>query len=222
MRFAYSLAPRSGERARERGSSNPWWLCQDAPVNGGHLKYALRKVGQWSYEPKYNGWRALLHVPTGAMWNRHGKRLSIASEFAPAVGVLKRSRFEWLDVEALERRHSLGRGSLIVLDCLGVPFLGVAYAPRRSEGLYAGIVGAGLGETLIQTLKPSDNAVYIPPVYGEAERDELWQQLQDVNRCLGCDFYEGLVAKRNDSLYPIQLNSPDQTTPTWMKHRFIK
>jgi hypothetical protein len=35
-------------------------------------------------------------------------------------------------------------------------------------------------------------------------------------------FYEAFVAKRNDSLYPVQLNSPEQTTPTWMKHRFIK
>jgi hypothetical protein len=59
---------------------------------------------------------------------------------------------------------------------------------------------------------------------GEARRlaGELWKQLQDVNRCLGCGFYEGLVARRSDSLYPIQLNSPDQTTPAWMKHRFIE
>jgi hypothetical protein len=203
------------------------------PVNGGHLKYALRKVGQWSYEPKYNGWRAIVHVPTSAMWNRHGERLTIAREFVPALEALKRAEpFEWLDVEALERRHSLGRGSLIVLDCPSAP------SPHmRGEGqgevsnfdyearttlLYAGIIASGIGECLIQTLTPADNHVYIPPVYGESERDELWQQLQEVNKALGCDFYEGLVAKRNDSLYPLQLNSPDQTTPTWMKHRFIK
>jgi hypothetical protein len=52
------------------------------------------------------------------MWNRHGERLTIARDFAPALEILKRSQFEWLDVEALERRHNLGRGSLIVLDCL--------------------------------------------------------------------------------------------------------
>jgi hypothetical protein len=92
----------------------------------------------------------------------------------------------------------------------------------RTTMLYAGIVHADLGECLIQTLKPEDNRIYIPPVYSEEERDERWQQLQDVNRYLGCDFYEGLVAKKKDSIYPIQLNSPDQATPTWMKHRFIK
>jgi hypothetical protein len=193
------------------------------PVNGGHLKFALRKVGRWSYEPKYNGWRAIVHTPTGAMWNRHGQRLTIARDFQPALEILKKAQdqFEWLDVEALERRHKLGQGSLIVLDCIGVPYLGFDYE-LRVESLYNGIVASGLGECLPQTLTPTDNMVYIPPVYGEGERDELWQQLQDANRCLGCDFYEGLVAKRNDSLYPLQLNSPNQTTATWMKHRFLK
>ncbi len=196
------------------------------PVNGGHLDYALRTPDRKSYEPKYNGWRAIVHTPTGALWNRHGKRLSIARKFAPALEILKRSNFEWLDGEGLARRHSLGRGSLIVLDCPGAPFPGVPDYEARTDMLYAGIIGAGLGECLIQTLKPEDNKVYIPPVYGEEERDELWQQLQDMNNSLRREganaFYEGRVAKRKDSLYPIQLNNPDQTTPTWMKHRFIK
>jgi hypothetical protein len=86
------------------------------PINGGHLDRALPKVGEWSYEPKYNGWRAIIHVPSGTMWNRHGKLLSIAREFETALAILKRTGIEWLDVEALERRHALGRGSLIVLD----------------------------------------------------------------------------------------------------------
>jgi hypothetical protein len=200
------------------------------PVNGGHLKYALGKVGQWSYEPKYNGWRAIVHVPTGAIWNRHGERLTIAREFAPVLETLKRSQFEWLDVEALERRHNLGRGSLIVLDCPSArsPHMQgegevahFQYESRRTL-LYAGIIANGIGECLIQTLKPEENKIYIPPVYGEGKRNEIWHQLQDVNKALGCDFYEGLVAKKSDSLYPLQLNSPEQTTATWMKHRFIK
>jgi ATP-dependent DNA ligase len=61
------------------------------PVNGGHLKHALRKVGDWSYEPKYNGWRAVVHVPTSTMWNRHGERLTIAREFAPALATLAKA-----------------------------------------------------------------------------------------------------------------------------------
>jgi hypothetical protein len=192
------------------------------PLNGGHLKNALPKVGEWFYEPKYNGWRAIVDVPTGTMWNRHGKLLTIAGEFSRALAILKSTKFTWLDVEALERRHTLGRGSLIVLDCPGVT--AVPYVDRL-QSLYDGLVAGGHAECLLQTLKPEDNAVYIPPSYDEGERDELWQQLQDVNKALGCkpgsEFYEGLVAKRADSLYPLQLNSPDQTTSGWMKHRFV-
>ena len=188
------------------------------PVNGGHLDHALPKVGAWSYEPKYNGWRAIVHVTTGTMWNRHGRRLTIAAEFSTALALLKRSGFEWLDVEALERRHDLGRGSLIILDC---PGLNLPYESRVNL-LQRNIAGAGLGICLAHVQKPKDNAVYLPPVHSLSDLDDLWMQLQDVNRAFDCPFYEGVVAKRNDSLYPIQLNNPDQATPTWMKHRFLK
>src|ERR1043165_28768 len=92
------------------------------PVNGGPLPKALPKTGRWIYEPKYNGWRTLVHVPTGAMFNRKCEPLSIASEFAQGVALrqsaLDADAFEWADCEALERRHGIGRGSLIVLDVI--------------------------------------------------------------------------------------------------------
>ena len=34
------------------------------PVNGGAFPRALPKRGTWSYEPKLNGWRTLVHTPT--------------------------------------------------------------------------------------------------------------------------------------------------------------
>jgi hypothetical protein len=192
--------------------TEPIFLSYPArPVNGGHLHYALKKVGPWSYEPKYNGWRALLHVPTGAMWNRHGKRLSIACEFARVVHLLKLTPFTWLDVEALSRRHGLGKGSLIVLDCLDKPHL--PYAERRT------VLSAAI-PTLPVATKPADKSDYLPPCYSDPLL--VWDQLQEVNQTLGCDFYEGMVAKRDDSPYPIQLNASEQTYPQWMKHRFIK
>jgi ATP-dependent DNA ligase len=189
------------------------------PVNGGHLNQALPKRGQWFYEPKYNGWRAIVHTPTSTMWNRHGELLSITREFESALEILKCSPLEWLDVEALERRHNLGRGSLVVLDC---PSLRGLVYEQRTRRIYDSIGAMGLGECLIQTLKPEANKVYIAPSYGETELRELWQQLQEVNRCLKSIFYEGVVAKKANSLYPVQLNSPEQATATWMKHRFIK
>ena len=52
------------------------------PLQGGKLDRASKKTGLWFAEPKFNGWRALVHCPSGAMWNRHGGLLSIAGEFA--------------------------------------------------------------------------------------------------------------------------------------------
>ena len=53
------------------------------------------------------------------MWNRHGTLLTIADCFRPALAALAKlaSRgLVWADCEALERRHNLGRGTLVVLD----------------------------------------------------------------------------------------------------------
>ena len=46
------------------------------PIQGGKLDRAPKKIGLWYAEPKYNGWRAVVHCPSGTMWNRHGGRLS--------------------------------------------------------------------------------------------------------------------------------------------------
>ena len=59
------------------------------PLNGGPLELTPPKPGQWGYEPKYNGWRALVHAPTGSMFNRYGQPLSIAAEFGRALKRLR-------------------------------------------------------------------------------------------------------------------------------------
>src|SRR5713226_5221799 len=87
------------------------------PLNGGRFGLVTKKaVHLWSM--KVNGWRALIHTPTGTMFNRQGEELTIAGEFAEALEDLSRSSIEWLDCEALERRHNIGRGSLIILDAV--------------------------------------------------------------------------------------------------------
>src|SRR6266852_7235894 len=103
------------------------------PINGGSLELALPKPGHWCYEPKYNGWRALVHAPTGLMFNRYGQPLSVAAEFGSALKCLRKivlsaggSAVEWFDCEALDRRHALGRGTLLVFDYItahGEPWL---------------------------------------------------------------------------------------------------
>ena len=105
------------------------------PIQGGRLELAPPKRGLWFAEPKLNGWRALIHTPTGTVWNRHGTPLTIAECFRPALAALAKlaSRgLVWADCEALERRHNLGRGTLVVLDV--IPESGTPIYEQRNKG----------------------------------------------------------------------------------------
>ena len=185
------------------------------PVNGGPFDKAPPKSGEWLYEPKYNGWRALVHVPTGSLFNRHGQSLSIGEEFVDAILELQRindavCRIEWLDCEALERRHRIGQGCLVVLDLIDE-----ASQPCR--------VRRELLHDLFPepaSLRPATAKFPLLSVPPAVFADTAWHDLQRINREIGCPFYEGLVAKRADSTYPIQHRSPHETFPFWVKHRW--
>lgn len=189
------------------------------PVNGGPLPKAQRKHGDWYYEPKYNGWRALVHVPTGTMFNRKNERLSIEREFAAALTILREAyaEFEWLDCEALERRHNLGRGTLVVLD---IPSAAETYLNRRRRLETCGVSGSGMVIPHCASQPLQNNTVYLTPSVKQGET--LWNLLREANGpdMLGCEFYEGVVAKRADSRYPHQLRSASEEFPFWMKHRW--
>ncbi len=181
------------------------------PVNGGPwpAAAALPRPGTWAFEPKYNGWRTLVHVPTGTMFNRHGQRLSIEDEFAPALDCLRRLDLApWLDCEALERRHGIGRGCLIVLD---IPVPTLTYTQRRH------IVERVRRLDCEDFMEPG---IYCPPSFEQQYATDVWEKLQLRNQRLGADFYEGLVAKRTDSTYPVQTESDSRTFPGWVKHRW--
>ena len=190
------------------------------PVNGGPLEKALPKSGEWIVRGKYNGWRAWIHTPTRSMFNRKNEPLSIADEFKEALDVACRLPFEWLDVEALERRHKIGQGSLIILD---TPILGPA------EARYSIIRSAALGNGgCLEHTWPDDrlenNCVYLPLTLkhsiGRTSELLFWQALKSSNTLLGCEFWEGVVAVKNNSKYPIQLRNAEQDYPFWMKHRW--
>jgi ATP-dependent DNA ligase len=184
------------------------------PTNGGGKPGSL--PGNFIYETKDNGWRALVHIETGTMFNRKGELLSIADEFKPALelmrGTLDAEYFKWADCEALERRHGIGRGCLVVLDVVPEPaHADASYAERR--------------RWLDAVLRPHDLAPFTPdgvPLLCLAPQifPSDWDWLQAINQRLGCEFYEGMVAKRADSPYNIQLVSPDQTTSAWVKYRW--
>ena len=179
------------------------------PINGGNLLKARPKRGDWQYEPKYNGWRTLVHVPTGTMFNRHGQQLTIAKEFSDALQILRQWHFEWLDCEALERRHNIGRGTLIVLDVI-LPNL--TYVERRE------ILERVIFQVEMQSTRLGDNQVYLP--FNTVQGETLYGILKEANATLGCEFFEGVVAKRADSVYPIQLLSPETEFPQWIKYRW--
>ena len=194
------------------------------PIQGGRLELAPPKRGLWYAEPKLNGWRTLIHTPSSTMWNRHGTLLTIADCFRPALATLAKLAnrgLVWADCEALERRHNLGRGTLVMLDM--VPESGTpTYEQRR---------------TILETLLPIDavfsgdtsnpvpcgTVALIPTLRAGSHADALayYQHLQAANRVMGCDFFEGVVVKRADSIYPVQVRSATEEFRGWCKHRFL-
>src|SRR5262245_38027093 len=108
------------------------------PTNGGALDCALPKVGPWSFEPKYRGWRALVRVPTGARFTRYLTPLTIQDELVPAIGMLRdhlnsdrlgpRLPSDWVDAEALLRCGNVC-GTLVVFDFIPEPRFGNALMP---------------------------------------------------------------------------------------------
>jgi hypothetical protein len=211
------------------------------------LPNAPAKTGEWFYEPKYNGWRALVHIPTGTMFNRKGKRLSVEKEFSAALDKLRAAwrsnlAFQWIDCEALERRHSIGRGTLIVLDAVPEQNTGLGSPVNRQAGCLPHVLNPCPplipGNEDYQSRRrwleldiplhtpltgvPADNSLYLVQNWSQpvVEALEIWQNLKYLNHLAGCEFYEGVVAKRADSLYPIQLLNPERECAAWVKYRW--
>ena len=198
------------------------------PVNGGPLGKASPKFGEYACEPKANGWRALAHWPSGRFWNRHGEPLSIADTFKPALADIQRRCTEarssmlvpdWLDLEAIDRRHGHMRGTMLVLDAItDVP---IPYEHRRQ--ILSDIFPA------FDYQNPCDEVrVRLIPSHPWSGARSLYDDLQQLNDQFDPNWratplnavFEGIVAKRVDSLYPVQLRSPREEFPKWVKHRF--
>jgi len=194
------------------------------PIQGGRLDLAPPKRGLWFVEPKLNGWRAIIHTPTGTMWNRHGALLTIADCFRPALAALAKfaSRgLVWADCEALERRHNLGRGTLVVLDV--IPESGTPIYTARRAMLESLLPCDPVFDGDTSRPVPSGAVVLTPARRIDSHADALafYQRLRDANRVMGCDFFEGVVMKRADSAYPVQLRSVTEEFRGWVKHRFL-
>lgn len=173
------------------------------PTTGGPLSEdSLKSLpGRWAFQPKVNGWRGVIHVPTLTVFNRHGELLSITEEFSESLDSLWETAapdMEWLDCEMLSRRHAVDRGKIIVLDWIvdRLPYW------QRHDVLENTFAQEGL-----ETISHTESAM------------GLWRALQQTNVRLGCDYYEGIVGKQWDSPYVLQY-SATKTTPLWVKWRF--
>lgn len=162
------------------------------------------------------------------MFNRHGQRMTIEKEFSAALALLSEAALwwtpqpvcdlEWLDCEGLDRRHPVGRGTLIVLDA---PLCPQIYRRRRwflSDHLphtsYLDIPERCEPNSVFLSYSlPADASTPQPGL-------SLWHELLVARDRLDCEFYEGVVAKRADSKYPVQLTSPEREFPYWVKHRW--
>lgn len=190
------------------------------PRQGGPLEVAIQAGAYRSndvrFQPKYNGWRAMLHTPTGAMFNRHGEPIvgEVVREFSAAVAKASRFPFEWLDVEALERRHEIGKGALIVLDWIVREPMTFAHRRRILELTFPRQAHVGM-ELFIES-----GDVLLVPDFDCGAALTLWERLPALNAQLACTFYEGVVSKTSASIYPIQLRSSSEECLDWIKHRF--
>ena len=191
------------------------------PIDGGPLQHAQPKPGVWYVEPKINDWRAMVHVPTLSMFNRLGEPFTIADKFKTALDRLRGMPFEWLDVLALERRHSIGRGSLILMDIMCseslIPYADYSTRRRRMETNCA-INGIQKHTALNEKIAP--NSVLLMPTYKAEGAAQLYAALQRCNTEMEEEFYEGVVMKKANAPYPVQLRNPDFKTAYWVKHRW--
>lgn len=188
-----------------------------APTNGGRFEDAPAKIGDWVWQPKVNEWRGICHVPTLTVWSQYGDLSTVEQQGKIAVALEELRPFaqvlEWLDIGIFENRHDLMKGSIVVFDWipnrLKLPHWDRRIILRQwfrtMPQSTVGILGASTGVYLV-----SEWYMNVPMI---------WEGLQQMNAALGKPFYEGLVAKRRDAIYPLQHRAKGKTH-LWVKHRF--
>jgi len=69
---------------------------------------------------------------------------------------------------------------------------------------------------------PENALLLTPSIRDEADAAmRLYLGLKAINARLGCQFFEGVVMKRGNAPYPVQLRSDSEECRTWIKHRFV-
>lgn len=189
------------------------------PIDGGPYPTCPPKLGRWATEPKWDGRRVLLHLPTMSLWNRKGAQLpdGIAAQYMAAAAMLADRTteiwcdlFEWMDCEGMGRIETgMYRGCLMLLD---LPRHKGDYVERRLA-----MRQIGLSELTYDTLRSTRDKAYIVPTYDRdsTDLDSMWR------RHVGHPLIEGFVMKKLDSQY-VGLSRPDGKSTTWVKHRYTQ
>jgi hypothetical protein len=182
------------------------------PKSGGRFDPDML-FGHWFYQPKYNGWRAFIDLEADLVFNRHGELMSIGDGFKRAIDSIRYMclslGIKHLDAEALERRHDVGRGSLILLDLPAV----TEDLETRMEMLSLVVDPHDINK------QPGAHSVHATPMFSEASARQAWTWMQQLNNVWGVEFYEGLIAKKAGSEYPTTWKATD-TFRHWVKFRF--
>lgn len=191
-----------------------------AALNGGPLESAPAKVGEWVWQPKVDGWRGVVHAPTMKLWSQYGELSSITDKFQVALHWLRvlhseESQYEWLDVELMNNRHAMMRGSIIVLDLI---VAGMEFSSRRKR-LEQMLAPLPFASELVGKRAANDEVYLINQGTPQVNPLAYYQHLRVDNDAIGAQFYEGLVAKRAASLYCFG-RKPKQITSDWIKHRW--
>ncbi len=200
-----------------------------APYDGGRLEFAPEKIGEWIWQPKVDDRRVVIHVPSQTIWNNEGK-LSIGNtqkhKFQVALDELKRIweehanvggyMSEWIDAGLMEYRHDMMRGCIIVFDLIVGQY--TFQERRRILEKMLTILRPDISTLLKGNFTIEDEAFLIHQWVVD-DPLELKKFLQEENEKIGKKFYEGLVAKKLNSLYHFGLSFKDKTTD-WIKHRF--
>lgn len=161
----------------------------------------------WEWQPKVNEERAVLHVPLGPLYNRHGALLDRrkADHYNQIVEEL-RIRFrshEWLDLGLIGFRDSetfrAARGAVIVFD---VPMVGEGTTWEERRTLLTCLPVLEIGETPVAGL-----AYRLPETHAAGELFE---------RTRGVPGLEGIVGRLLASPYN-QGDSRSMAKARWLK-----
>lgn len=185
-------------------------------MSGGRLEGAEPLGGTWSYRPKWNGRRVLCHLPTMRTWNRELEEVGYVHPAFKKLQLLVGLRWpvcEWLDMEFLWGRTSVGKGAIIVFDYVDATDSWNDRQVVLQEIFKDNQMGA--------LCLPEKEQVYWNNPLADGTENLAWEAMQRINGELQTTLFEGLVAYEIRAVYPTQLFSPLKETPYWMKYRFI-